>query len=182
MESTKPKSKKSPIDYANITQSLHIGCNGYENLRMEEFKNLQESYNDVNKYCEFFKIELQYDRSSRYTDETKSGQKDARKRILQSVDQMLSACTGIGKNPYVVNVITFSGHSIRCEGETIFVVPEISVGGENRVARFINVSELARKFAQTKYILSIFIMNTSTIPYQNNDIPMEGSEESSPFQ
>ena len=95
---------------------------------------------------------------------------------------MLSACTGIGKNPYVLNVITFSGHSISCDGETIFVVPEISVGGDNRVARFINVSDLARKFASTKYILSIFIMNTSTIPYKNNDVQMEGSEPSSPFQ
>ena len=61
---------------------------------------------------------------------------------------MLTACTGIGKNPYVVNVITFSGHSIRCEGETIFVVPEIKdVTSVDKVPRFINVTGLARKFA-----------------------------------
>jgi len=94
---------------------------------------------------------------------------------------MLSACTGIGKNPYVVNVITFSGHSFRFDGDTIFVVPETEVGRDHKVARFINVSALSRKFASTKNILSIFIMNTSNIRYNFKDVPMEGSEEISPY-
>jgi hypothetical protein len=38
---------------------------------------------------------------------------------------MLSACIGIGRNPKVVNVITFSGHSFRVNGDIIFVLPEI---------------------------------------------------------
>jgi hypothetical protein len=72
-----------------------------------------------------------------------------RNKILNHIDQMKNACSGIGKNPYVVNVITFSGHSISLNGETIFVVPETEAGGTQKIARFINVSGLARKFSST---------------------------------
>lgn len=37
---------------------------------------------------------------------------------------MISLCGGIGGNPYVVNVVTYSGHGITFEGDTIAVIPE----------------------------------------------------------
>ena len=106
-----------------------------------------------------------------------------RGRILNRIDEMLSACIGIGKNPFVVNVVTFSGHSILADGDTIFVVPESEVGGDHKTARFINVSGLARKFAERNNTLSVFIMNTSSILPQFNiydqgssDVSMETTE------
>ena len=117
------------------------------------------------------------------TDATKASSRDMRKKILEKIDQMLGACQGIGKNPFVVNVITFSGHSICSNGDVIFVVPETEASGTHKISRFINVSGLARKFAETKYILNIFIMNTSIIipkidkfNQQPSDISMEASE------
>jgi hypothetical protein len=64
---------------------------------------------------------------------------------------MLSACTGFGRNPYVVNFITFSGHGITYEGEAIAVIPEYEnldkKKEKEKVIRFINFSHWARKFA-----------------------------------
>jgi hypothetical protein len=37
---------------------------------------------------------------------------------------MVSKCDGIGKNPFVVNVITYSGHGITFDGDAIAVIPE----------------------------------------------------------
>jgi len=37
---------------------------------------------------------------------------------------MLVICNGKGNNPYIVNVITYSGHGITFEGDTIGVIPE----------------------------------------------------------
>jgi hypothetical protein len=37
---------------------------------------------------------------------------------------MLSKCDGFGNNPYVVNVITFTGHGITFEGDAYAVIPE----------------------------------------------------------
>jgi hypothetical protein len=39
---------------------------------------------------------------------------------------MLKSCSGIGENPYSVNVITFSGHGITFDGDAIAVIPELS--------------------------------------------------------
>ena len=46
-----------------------------------------------------------------------------RKKILEQIDGMKTS--GIGKNPFTVNVITYSGHGITLEGDAIGVIPEI---------------------------------------------------------
>ena len=65
-------------------------------------------------------------------------------------------------NPYVVNVITFTGYGFTLGGDYIFIVPETSE--KDRLVRFINVSGLARKFASRKFALNLFILNTVTVP------------------
>jgi hypothetical protein len=37
---------------------------------------------------------------------------------------MLYRSDGLGENPFVVNIITFSGHGITFEGDAIAVIPE----------------------------------------------------------
>ena len=37
---------------------------------------------------------------------------------------MLSKCDGKGNNPYIVNVITFSGHGVTFENDEIAVIPQ----------------------------------------------------------
>ena len=39
---------------------------------------------------------------------------------------MLNVSIGIGKNPYTVNVITYSGHGFSFNGDTIALIPELS--------------------------------------------------------
>lgn len=36
----------------------------------------------------------------------------------------MSKCDGIGKNPFVVNIVTYSGHGITFDGDAIAVIPE----------------------------------------------------------
>ena len=77
---------------------------------------------------------------------------------------MFSRCSGQGKNPYNVNVITFSGHGISFEGDAIAIVPEFykngkKLGEDVKFARFINMSGLARKFASIPHSINIFIMS-----------------------
>jgi hypothetical protein len=61
---------------------------------------------------------------------------------------MRNESTGIGKNPYHVNVITFSGHGFTFNGDTIVLIPEyVSGKTDKKVARFINFSGMARSFA-----------------------------------
>jgi hypothetical protein len=43
---------------------------------------------------------------------------------------MLYACNGKGYNPYVVNFITFSGHGIIFNGDSIAVISEYEKGNE----------------------------------------------------
>ena len=74
-------------------------------------------------------------------------------------DEMLGRCSGIGENPYSVNVITFSGHGITFDGDAIAVIPELVPDVENKVARYINMSGLARKFASRDNTLKIFILS-----------------------
>jgi hypothetical protein len=43
---------KMGIIYANLCQSLHIGCNDYQNLKIDELNaKISESHNDVDKYA-----------------------------------------------------------------------------------------------------------------------------------
>ncbi len=68
-------------------------------------------------------------------------------------------------NPYVVNVITFTGYGFTLGGDYIFIVPETSEKDRLvKLVRFINVSGLARKFASRKFALNLFILNTVTVP------------------
>lgn len=48
-----------------------------------------------------------------------------RTRIVNELEEFYSSTPGIGKNPYTVNVITFSGHGYDHEGEAIAVVAEL---------------------------------------------------------
>ncbi len=50
--------------------------------------------------------------------------KGARDKILKKFDEMLGRCVGEGKNPYTVNVITYSGHGITYKGDAIAVIPD----------------------------------------------------------
>jgi len=37
---------------------------------------------------------------------------------------MIKICGGIGDNPFIVNVFTFSGHGITFKGDAIAAIPE----------------------------------------------------------
>lgn len=79
---------------------------------------------------------------------------------------MIKRCSGVGRNPYSVNVVTFSGHGITFDGDAIAVIPETE--GEdldNKFARFINMSGLARKFASIDNTLNIFILSMCRLRY-----------------
>ena len=74
-------------------------------------------------YSKFFKDDLKYHSVITLTDQIKKDQKEMRKKILEQIDGMKTR--GIGKNPFTVNVITYSGHGITLEGDAIGVIPEI---------------------------------------------------------
>ena len=57
-----------------------------------------------------------------------------------------------------MNVFTYSGHGITFEGDAIAVITELDKDG-NIVPRFINLSGMARKFAECKHTISIFILS-----------------------
>ena len=87
---------------------------------------------------------------------------------------MLNKCDGKGKlNPYVVNVVTFSGHGITFDGDAIAVIPEYEdktkSGNQLKVLRFINFSAWARRFAEIKNTLSIFILSMCRIHVDHSD-------------
>ncbi len=66
---------------------------------------------------------------------------------------MVNKCDGKGKNPFIVNFITFSGHGITFDGDAIAAIPEYEeeINNEERpkVVRYINFSDWARRFAET---------------------------------
>ncbi len=74
--------QQSNIEYANVCQSLHIGfCNYYE-LMTDDYKSIYESHNDVQKYEDFFKNDLRYDRVNSITDKIKMNQTNLRQKII----------------------------------------------------------------------------------------------------
>ena len=91
----------------------------------------------------------------------------------------------MGKNPYTVNVITFSGHGITHEGDAIAVIPQfgqiINLDNLGKDARFINMSGIARKFAQKNYSINIFLMsmcrNFANVKEQENEEDIENSAQ-----
>ncbi len=73
---------------------------------------------------------------------------------------MIDRCSGFGKNPYTVNVITFSGHGLTYDGDTIAVIPELpDRASTEKDLRFINMSGIARKFAAKNYSINLFLMS-----------------------
>lgn len=92
-----------------------------------------------------------YHKTQNYTDKISANKKGGRKKILKTFDDMLARCIGEGKNPYTVNVITFSGHGITVNGDAVAVIPD------SNSARFINMSGIARKFAAKKCTFNLFI-------------------------
>jgi hypothetical protein len=71
-----------------------------------------------------------------------------RNQIIDELGVMLKTCDGRGKNPYIVNVITFSGHGISYNGDDLAAIPEYEEAIESedqpKVVRFINLSDWAR--------------------------------------
>jgi hypothetical protein len=65
---------------------------------------------------------------------------------------MVNKCDGKGINPFIVNVITYSGHGIHFDGDAIAAIPEyeeeIKSDFDPKVVRFINFSDWARRFAE----------------------------------
>ncbi len=114
--------------YANLCQALHIGCCKYDNLKIDDFKGkVTESYNDVDKYAQFFEEELKYDYVKKLIDDKPI---DFRQKIIKEKDVLLNRCHGLGKNPFTVNVITFSGHGFDYGGDAIAVIPEMPKGSK----------------------------------------------------
>jgi hypothetical protein len=97
---------------------------------------------------------------------------NVRESIINKLEKMISKCGGIGYNPYVVNVITYSGHGFIYKGDTIAAIPEYKdkKNKEQKVLRFINISEWARKFAEKKKTLSIFILSMCRIEVDDADV------------
>ena len=87
---------------------------------------------------------------------------------------MLKKCDGNGRYPLIVNVVTFSGHGFTHDGDSIAVIPEyeneIARKDGRKVARFINFSEWARKFAKIKNTLSIFILSMCRIEFSKDEL------------
>ena len=96
-----------------------------------------------------------------------------RAKIIEQLERLVSKCDGIGKNPFVVNVITYSGHGITFDGDSIAVIPEYDEGkqgGDNpKTVRFINMSDWARRFAEIKNTLTIFILSMCRIQVEKNE-------------
>jgi hypothetical protein len=49
---------------------------------------------------------------------------NVRANIIDKLEKMISLCGGIGDNPYIVNVVTYSGHGITFKGDAIAAIPE----------------------------------------------------------
>jgi len=78
---------------------------------------------------------------------------------------LLTRSDGTGENPFVVNFITFSGHGITFDGDSIAVIPEYKDESmtDDKVLRFINFSDWARAFAEIKNTISIFVLSMCRI-------------------
>ena len=97
-----------------------------------------------------------------------------RAKIIDELQRLESKLDGRGNNPFVVNVITFSGHGISFGGEAIAVIPEYEneeyIEGQAKIIRFINFTDWARKFAQHKNTLTVFILSMCRIKVKETEI------------
>jgi hypothetical protein len=96
-----------------------------------------------------------------------------RYKILDLLKTMHSKCDGDGFNPFTVNVVTFSGHGITFDGDAIAAIPEYleeqkTDVNQEKVLRFINFSDWARRFAQIKNTLTIFILSMCRIEVEKS--------------
>jgi hypothetical protein len=66
------KAEEMCITFPNICQSLHIGCNKYDEMIKESpLESVKKSHEDVNTYYKFFKDDLKYDRALTFADNLK---------------------------------------------------------------------------------------------------------------
>jgi hypothetical protein len=93
-------------------------------VRSNLFKEVKKSHEEVKEYREFFKNYLKYDKVIDITDKAKMKQINLRSKIIDELETLVSKCDGIGKNPFTVNVITYSGHGFTFDGDAIAVIPE----------------------------------------------------------
>jgi len=80
MESTDKDKNYEGIQYANIYQSLHIGCKRYGGID-PNYSDVSEPYVDVEKYKSFFKEKLKFDKVEEFTDKSNMDYTDARNKI-----------------------------------------------------------------------------------------------------
>jgi hypothetical protein len=93
-------------------------------IKESPLKSVESSHKDVNTYYKFFKDDLKYDRAVKITDTLKQDDIKMRSKIIDELEDFFQSTPGRGKNPYTVNVITFSGHGYDHEGESIAVITE----------------------------------------------------------
>lgn len=91
-------------------------------------------------------------------------QTNLRDKILKNFEQMQNSCTGLGKNPYIVNVVTYSGFGFSLNGDAIAVIPQYNSTDAKsngiKEPRFINLSAFARKLAGCKHTINIFLIGS----------------------
>ncbi len=80
---------------------------------------------------------------------------------MKQIEKMIGWSSAPSRNPYKVNVITFSGHGIAVDRDAIAVIPQKV--GDKKEARFINMSGLARRFAEKEFTINFFLMSMCRI-------------------
>ncbi len=94
-------------------------------VKNSDLKTVFKSYEDSEQYSKLFKKEgLRYDRTQVLKDSDKGGPIGFRKKIVNLLDEYYHNTLGFGKNPYTVNLITFSGHGYDFNGDAIAVIAE----------------------------------------------------------
>jgi len=92
------------------------------------------------------------------------------KKTLDMIDTVYNNICGLGKNPFSVNVITYSGHGITFGSDAIAVIPSRKPKESDVDARFINMSALARKLASKENSLNIFILSMCRTLLKDNEL------------
>ena len=86
---------------------------------------------------------MRFEECIEINDQNDEGQ--LRQKFLDQIDRIYKSDKIRGQKPIKVNVITFSGHGFTVNGDTIAVIPEMLEGSDIKVARFVNISGVARK-------------------------------------
>ncbi len=80
VESKEKLKNYGQIQYANVYQSLHIGCQRYGGID-PNYEDVKESYKDVEEYKKFFNEILKFDKVEEFTDKSDANLNEARKKI-----------------------------------------------------------------------------------------------------